>query len=229
MFGFLFRNSAWELIGQSDFFTKIILLMLLLTSVVCIAIIGIKFPFLRRELKAMKTLLKKVKNVYKMDDFLDLRDEFEGSIGGSFLRESIDDLKKILKTSSFSGSSMSSHELEHLDMYLGQAMDHSMLLTEAYLPVLGVSAAVAPLVGLFGTIWGLIHAFVSIGREKSADLSVVAPGIAEALMTTLVGLIVAIPALIFFHYFSNELRKLEQQLGHLSDKFFSVARHTFSK
>ena len=100
---------------------------------------------------------------------------------------------------------------------------------ESYLPILGTSAAVSPLVGLFGTVWGLIHSFVNISQEKSADISVVAPGIAEALTTTLAGLMVAIPAMIAFHYFSNELRKQEQQLDHLADKYLSIIKKTFLK
>ena len=87
----------------------------------------------------------------------------------------------------------------------------------------------APFIGLFGTVWGLIHSFVNISQEKSADIAVIAPGIAEALTTTLAGLIVAIPAYIAFHYFSNELRKQEQQLGHLSDRFLNIIKQTFVK
>jgi len=100
---------------------------------------------------------------------------------------------------------------------------------EKYLPILGTSAAVAPLVGLFGTIWGLCHAFVRISQLKTADIAVVAPGIAEALLTTLAGLVVAIPAMIFFHYFSNKLRKLEGHIIIVSDSFFDSVRRIFIK
>ena len=104
-----------------------------------------------------------------------------------------------------------------------------MIESETYLPILGTSAAASPLVGLFGTVWGLIHAFVNISQEKSADIAVVAPGIAEALTTTLAGLIVAIPAMIAFNYFSNELRKQEQQLSHLTDRYLSILKQTYLK
>ena len=57
---------------------------------------------------------------------------------------------------------------------------------ESYLPVLSTSAAISPLLGLFGTVWGLIHSFISISQRGSADIVTVAPGIAEALITTLI-------------------------------------------
>ena len=62
----------------------------------------------------------------------------------------------------------------------------------------------------FGTVWGLIHAFMGIAQQKSADISAVAPGIAEALITTLGGLIIAIPALVMFNYLTSEVRKLKR-------------------
>ena len=76
---------------------------------------------------------------------------------------------------------------------------------ESYLPFLSTSAAVAPLLGLFGTVWGLIHAFMRISEKQVADITTVAPGIAEALVTTLAGLFVAIPALIMFNYLNIQL------------------------
>ena len=72
--------------------------------------------------------------------------------------------------------------------------------------MLSVSAAVSPLLGLFGTVWGLVHAFVRIGELQTADIATVAPGIAEALITTLAGLMVAIPALVMYHYVANKIR-----------------------
>ena len=88
---------------------------------------------------------------------------------------------------------------------------------EQYMPVLYSCAGVATLIGLFGTVWGLVHAFVRIGEKQSADIATVAPGIAEALITTLAGLMVAIPAYVMFHYLSVQVRKLETQLNTFVD------------
>ena len=77
---------------------------------------------------------------------------------------------------------------------------------ESYLPFLFTSASVSPLLGLFGTVWGLVHAFIRISEKQSADITTVAPGIAEALITTLAGLLVAVPALVMYHYLIAQIR-----------------------
>ncbi len=124
---------------------------------------------------------------------------------------------------------LTAQDMEQLEIVTNQTIDNLLIEEETYLPILGTSASVAPLIGLFGTIWGLIHAFIDISQEKSADIATVAPGMAEALIITLAGLVVAIPALVAFHYFANELRKYELCLTELSDKFLSIARQSFLK
>jgi len=218
---FLFDSAAWNLIAQSDTFSKMIVFSLFLSSIICIAIVALKFTYFRKELKQMKVLLAASRSAHSLDDFIELRNQFKNTLGGVILHNGIEELKNLTST-----AEISEHTAQRFDVSLGQFVDDAVLDAERYLPVLGVSAVVSPLIGLFGTIWGLVHAFVNIGSAKSADLAVIAPGIAEALITTLAGLIVAIPAVIFFHYFSNQLRKSEQMLVHLADKFFAVITHT---
>ncbi len=95
---------------------------------------------------------------------------------------------------------------------------------EAYTPVLTISASVATLLGLFGTVWGLIHAFVRISEKQSADIVAVAPGISEALITTIAGLFVAIPALVFSQYIMLRMKNMEYSLMTLTDKVTMLVR-----
>ncbi len=95
---------------------------------------------------------------------------------------------------------------------------------EKYHGFLATTAGVAPFIGLFGTVLGIIAAFEQIGAYRTADLSVVAPGIAEALVATAAGLAAAIPALIFYNYFSTRLRKYRTEL----QDFGSYLIDTFS-
>ncbi len=91
--------------------------------------------------------------------------------------------------------------------------------SEAGLPVLATIGSTSPFIGLFGTVWGIIDAFVGIGRYGSPNLAVVAPGIAEALVCTAAGLVVAIPAVIGYNYFvariRDEARRIEQAVEYL--------------
>jgi biopolymer transport protein TolQ len=90
------------------------------------------------------------------------------------------------------------------------------------LNVLATIGSVAPFVGLFGTVWGIMRSFTSIAAEQNSSLAVVAPGIAEALFATAIGLFAAIPAVIAYNRFSHGLNRLEARLLRFADKFHAT-------
>jgi biopolymer transport protein TolQ len=92
---------------------------------------------------------------------------------------------------------------------------------------LATTAGVAPFIGLFGTVWGIIDAFSGLGTSGAATLRAVAPGIAEALVTTAAGLFAAIPALIAYNYFLQDIRDLAQRLDSFALEFTSQVEKTF--
>jgi len=99
-----------------------------------------------------------------------------------------------------------------------RAGDRQIALTvsglERYMTIIGTIAHVSPLLGLFGTVWGVLVAFTDMGDVGTTDLTVVAPGIAGALITTVAGLAAAIPAAICYNYLN---RRVERQLGEMED------------
>lgn len=90
------------------------------------------------------------------------------------------------------------------------------------LTFLATTGSAAPFIGLFGTVWGIMTSFQDIGRRGSASLAVVAPGISEALVATAAGLAVAIPAVIFFNYFSSKISALENDMQRFSVDFLNL-------
>ena len=93
---------------------------------------------------------------------------------------------------------------------------------------LATTAAAAPFIGLFGTVWGIMVAFRDIGFTGSTSLVAVAPGIAEALINTALGLIAAIPALMGYNYFANRLRELRTQMTDFILEFINLAERNFT-
>jgi biopolymer transport protein TolQ len=93
---------------------------------------------------------------------------------------------------------------------------------ERRLLVLATVGSAGPFVGLFGTVWGIMNSFQSIAASKNTSLAVVAPGIAEALFATAIGLVAAIPATIFYNKFSSEVNKLAQRLEGFADEFAAI-------
>jgi biopolymer transport protein TolQ len=88
--------------------------------------------------------------------------------------------------------------------------------------VLATVGSAGPFVGLFGTVWGIMTSFQSIAASKNTSLAVVAPGIAEALFATALGLVAAIPATIFYNKFSSEVSRIAQRLEGFADEFSAI-------
>jgi len=93
---------------------------------------------------------------------------------------------------------------------------------ERHLLVLATVGSAGPFVGLFGTVWGIMTSFQSIAASKNTSLAVVAPGIAEALFATAIGLVAAIPATIFYNKFISEVNKQSQRLEGFADEFAAI-------
>jgi biopolymer transport protein TolQ len=105
---------------------------------------------------------------------------------------------------------------------LRRAINTEMTRMTQMVPFLATTGNTTPFIGLFGTVWGIMNSFHSIGQKGSANLAVVAPGISEALVTTAAGLAAAIPAVIAFNYFMNKVRIMETELQSFSADLLNI-------
>ena len=216
-------NALWHLIMQSDAICKGVLLILLVLSIITWTIFFYKFILLRNKKKELAQALEQLNNVQTFDDLLSPGYRLNTTFGGYFINRNLAFLKSILETAKLQGRiGLTAEEREMVREHSYQVIDDVVAKEETNLPFLSATAAVSPLLGLFGTVWGLVHAFVSISQKQSADIATVAPGIAEALITTLAGLMVAIPALVMFVYLNTMVKNIEQQCTNLADRFMSL-------
>jgi biopolymer transport protein TolQ len=118
--------------------------------------------------------------------------------------------------------------LDSLSRSLARAATVEMTRLERRLSFLATTATVTPFIGLFGTVWGIMDAFGDIGRMGSANLAVVAPGISEALITTAMGLFAAIPAAVFFNFFTSRVRVLSSMLDDFALEFLNIVERNFT-
>jgi|TARA_B100000745_G_scaffold88027_2_gene55202 biopolymer transport protein TolQ len=93
---------------------------------------------------------------------------------------------------------------------------------ESHIPFLATVGSTSPYVGLFGTVWGIMNSFIALGAQKHVTLATVAPGIAEALIATAIGLFAAIPAVIFYNKFVVQLEQVETLYENFIDEFNSI-------
>ena len=224
MIRLIFGNSLWQLIRQSDIVTKIVLLILVIMSVVCWAIFFYKIILLRIKKRQMKEALDDMKHVTTMEQLLAVTSTYAKTIPGYFLSKILFTLKTLLAAQP-GKSSLNDRECEFMHNQILGTVDEMIVYEESYLSILSTTAAASPLLGLFGTVWGLVHSFVRISELQAADITTVAPGIAEALITTLTGLLVAIPVLIMYSYLSSQIRILEQSFMRLADRVAFVVQH----
>ncbi|HUY17713.1 MAG TPA: MotA/TolQ/ExbB proton channel family protein [Candidatus Binataceae bacterium] len=98
---------------------------------------------------------------------------------------------------------------------------------EAGLPFLATTASTCPFIGLLGTVWGIMTAFMGLSAAHTSNIQAVAPGIAEALITTLAGLFAAIPAQAFYNHLSAKVRELDIEMGNFVSEFLNIAERHF--
>jgi biopolymer transport protein TolQ len=124
---------------------------------------------------------------------------------------------------SFEGEARSFAGLQmRIDKVMNVTIAREVERLERRLLVLATVGAASPFIGLFGTVWGIMNSFQSIAEQKNTSLAVVAPGIAEALLATAIGLVAAIPATIFYNKFASEVNKQAQRLEGFADEFSAI-------
>ena len=118
--------------------------------------------------------------------------------------------------------------LDAVDRALLRATTVEVARLEKGVPFLATTASITPFIGLFGTVWGIMVAFSQIGVEGSTSLSVVAPGIAEALVTTAAGLFAAVPAVYFYNDCTNQVKEFANEMDDFSLEFLNIAERNFT-
>lgn len=124
----------------------------------------------------------------------------------------------------------SEHIIQGSSRAMNLALNREVEQVENYIPFLGTVGSISPYIGLFGTVWGIMHSFMGLSAVKQATLQSVAPGIAEALIATAIGLFAAIPAVMAYNRLNLQVAKLEQNYVNFIDEFTSILhRQVFAK
>lgn len=142
--------------------------------------------------------------------------------------EELKHVKESLKHKSLNkDQSFDTIDIDNVERSLRKAMGLEITKLEFGLSFLATIGSTSPFIGLFGTVWGIMNAFQKIGTTGAAHLAVVAPGISEALIATAFGLLVAIPAVIFYNQYLSTARKIEVELDHFNSDFLNITKKKF--
>ena len=116
----------------------------------------------------------------------------------------------------------SSNQSARVSLILEVSTEREMLTIEKYFTFLATVGSTAPFIGLFGTVWGIMNSFQSIAISRNTSLAIVAPGIAEALFATALGLLAAVPAVVAYNKFNSDAKKYLQKIENFSKRFLSI-------
>ena len=208
------ESSLLSLIFHADLLVQIVMLVLVFASIWSLAIVidghlALKKTFL--EIKSFNEALKEKKDLFSIHEKVDNTNQLAFSI-----HKISTELKNF-----FSGNKPTEKSKQMLQRrvngILSNTYANSMDKLDRGIGHLATISSACPFIGLFGTVWGILHSFQSIAVSKNTSLAIVAPGIAEALFATALGLIAAIPALIFYNSFNNRMTRIESYMERFAD------------
>jgi biopolymer transport protein TolQ len=211
---------------------KLVLFILLYFSVVSWAIIFYKLLQVHRANSESERFLEFFWKTKRFDAINAQLDRFNNSPLTVLFSEGYGELKKLLdKGEQKEEPDVISTELGGIDNItraLRRATTSEITRLEKYTTFLATTGSTAPFIGLFGTVWGIMNAFKGIGETGSASLAVVAPGIAEALIATAIGLVAAIPAVMGYNHFQHKIRVLIGEMDSFSTEFLNIVQRSFA-
>ncbi len=222
----LTQTGLLDLVLEAGVVAKIVLLVLFSSSVFCWAIILTKWRAFKSALRQNKKFSDIFWSSKSIEEILGKTERFPRAPVVSVFKSGIKELKK---HSESGGAGSNQEKLDHIYRALVRTSSDELALLERNISWLATTASAAPFVGLFGTVWGIINSFQSIGATGNANLAVVAPGISEALITTAAGIAAAIPAVVAYNYFVGQARRVAADMDSFAFDFISILSRTSKK
>ena len=205
--------SLLNLFLRADIVVKSVIIILILCSIYSWAVIIEKFRLFKKVNKSSEEFEEKFWNSKSAENFYNsLPTKVEDPMALVFQSAMEGLLKKKSKT----------NLSERMTAMLEAGVEKQMTKIEKGFTFLATVGSTAPFIGLFGTVWGIMNSFQSIAISRNTSLAIVAPGIAEALFATALGLLAAIPAVVAYNKFNTDSQKYSQKLENFSKKFLTI-------
>ena len=205
--------SILNLFIRADIIVKSVIIILIASSIYSWAIIIEKYKLFKKINKTSEEFENKFWKSRSAESFYNnLPEKIDDPMANVFR----DTMQVIVKSESKSNLS------NRLESMLEVNIEKQMNIIDKSYTFLATVGSTAPFIGLFGTVWGIMNSFQSIAISRNTSLAIVAPGIAEALFATALGLLAAIPAVIAYNKFSNDSKKYSQKLENFSRRFTSI-------
>ena len=207
--------SLWKLFVRADFVVKFVIILLIASSIFSWALIFDKFKLFKNINTSIEDFEKKFWKAKSAESFNNSLPVNSKDPAVLIFKTAMAELLKTKRQSS-------AIQAARVERILEIATDDEIKKIEKNFTFLATVGSTAPFIGLFGTVWGIMNSFQSIAISRNTSLAIVAPGIAEALFATALGLLAAIPAVIAYNKFSNDSKKYSQKLENFSKRFLTI-------
>jgi|TARA_B100001123_G_scaffold92852_1_gene106855 biopolymer transport protein TolQ len=207
--------SLIQLFIRADFVVKAVIVILIAASIYSWALIFEKYRLFKRIDKTTSSFEDKFWKSRSAESFYNTFSNREKDPVGNIFQSAMIEL---IKTKSKSSSVQSARVSRVIEI----SADKEIKLIEKHFTFLATVGSTAPFIGLFGTVWGIMNSFQSIAISRNTSLAIVAPGIAEALFATALGLLAAIPAVVAYNKFNSDSRKYSGRIENFSKRFISI-------
>jgi len=207
--------SIIQLFLRADFIVKSVIIILIAASIYSWALIFEKYRLFKRIEKSTTSFEDKFWKSRSAENFYNNFSNREKDPVANIFQSAMTEL---IKTKSKSSSVQSNRVSRVIEI----SADKEITLIEKHFTFLATVGSTAPFIGLFGTVWGIMNSFQSIALSRNTSLAIVAPGIAEALFATALGLLAAVPAVVAYNKFTSDSRKYNARIENFSKRFISI-------
>jgi biopolymer transport protein TolQ len=207
--------SLIQLFLRADFIVKSVIIILIAASIYSWALIFEKYKLFKKIEKSTTSFEEKFWKSRSAESFYNsLSNRDKDPIANIFQSA----MTELIKTKSKTSSVQSARVSRVIEI----SADREIKMIEKHFTFLATVGSTAPFIGLFGTVWGIMNSFQSIAISRNTSLAIVAPGIAEALFATALGLLAAIPAVIAYNKFNSDSKRYSGRIENFSKKFLSI-------
>ena len=207
--------SLLQLFLRADFIVKSVIIILILASIYSWALIFDKYKLFKKITKSTTSFEEKFWKSRSAESFYNsLTNRDKDPLANIFQSA----MAELIKTKSKSSSIQSARVSRVIEI----SADREIKLIEKHFTFLATVGSTAPFIGLFGTVWGIMNSFQSIAISRNTSLAIVAPGIAEALFATALGLLAAIPAVVAYNKFNSDSKRYSSRIENFSKRFLSI-------
>jgi biopolymer transport protein TolQ len=233
-----FHGSLFGMIFDAGLMVQFVLIVLLCFSIVSWAIIFLKFMAYRKIKKENELFFDAYLKSKRLSDVFSEAKRFKFSTVAEVFRSGYTELANITRSTREPGAykrdetsepNIEIRGIDNVERAVNRACSSESGRLESILTFLATTGSACPFIGLFGTVWGIMDTFKSIGARGSATLAVVAPGISEALIATAAGLAAAIPAVVFYNYYINRVKTFNLEMDAFASEMLNIIERNYLK